>query len=367
MTTSARRAIRVSARVLVPALLALGLLAQPNLVATSPAEARAGTSGLSGAVSSADQVRAVSARRSSLASRKKSSAQCTKRAALTFDDGPNPGVTERFVAVLKRYNVPATFFMEGDHVALAPATARFVANSGFIVGGHGFVHEDHKLYPDAQLRNSISATFNLLRNSGVTTSKIFRFPFGSRTPAQERILNSMGYRHAGWNAAGHDPGAKTSSEILANVMHDLSVFQSRPTAAVTILLHDGQDSSELTLVALPKIIEGIRQKGFCLVPIDEAGQPNWPNPTLSVSGSRCTSARNTLVTLRLSSPAGRAVRARFESTARGKKRVRWVKVGVGRTEDTFTLSKQGSSYVKARLFNALGARVASARRLNVCR
>jgi peptidoglycan/xylan/chitin deacetylase (PgdA/CDA1 family) len=37
-------------------------------------------------------------------------------AYLTFDDGPNPGVTESILRTLRRAEVPATFFMLGSYV-----------------------------------------------------------------------------------------------------------------------------------------------------------------------------------------------------------------------------------------------------------
>ena len=33
--------------------------------------------------------------------------------ALTFDDGPHPRLTPEILAVLKKYDVPATFFLVG--------------------------------------------------------------------------------------------------------------------------------------------------------------------------------------------------------------------------------------------------------------
>jgi len=41
--------------------------------------------------------------------------------ALTFDDGPHPEATPAVLAVLRRYQVRATFFVLGGELALAPA------------------------------------------------------------------------------------------------------------------------------------------------------------------------------------------------------------------------------------------------------
>ena len=39
-----------------------------------------------------------------------------KMIALTFDDGPDPTTTPQALAILKKYNAKATFFMVGKNV-----------------------------------------------------------------------------------------------------------------------------------------------------------------------------------------------------------------------------------------------------------
>ena len=40
--------------------------------------------------------------------------------ALTFDDGPSPGITPGVLDTLARYGAPATFFVVGQYVAARP-------------------------------------------------------------------------------------------------------------------------------------------------------------------------------------------------------------------------------------------------------
>src|SRR6266576_1604258 len=51
-------------------------------------------------------------------------------AYLTFDDGPNPGSTEPILETLTASEVPAAFFLVGEHVRRFPAVARRVAAAG---------------------------------------------------------------------------------------------------------------------------------------------------------------------------------------------------------------------------------------------
>src|SRR2546427_2959492 len=55
-------------------------------------------------------------------------------AYLTFDDGPNPGATEPILETLAAWDVPAAFFLVGEHVRRVPAGGPPGAAAGPEVG-----------------------------------------------------------------------------------------------------------------------------------------------------------------------------------------------------------------------------------------
>src|SRR3989475_13009588 len=57
-------------------------------------------------------------------------------AYLTFDDGPNPDATEPILETLAASDVPAAFFLVGEHVRRLPTVARRVAAAGHEGGNH---------------------------------------------------------------------------------------------------------------------------------------------------------------------------------------------------------------------------------------
>src|SRR3954453_13913081 len=59
-----------------------------------------------------------------------------RRIALTFDDGPDPKWTPRIAATLRQLDVPATFFVVGDHVVRYPGIVDDLVDEGFEVGNH---------------------------------------------------------------------------------------------------------------------------------------------------------------------------------------------------------------------------------------
>jgi len=63
-----------------------------------------------------------------------------KTVALTFDDGPDPTWTPRILDVLRREQVPGTFFDVGSRVASNPGIVRRELTDGNEVGSHTFTH-----------------------------------------------------------------------------------------------------------------------------------------------------------------------------------------------------------------------------------
>src|SRR5215203_1258043 len=66
---------------------------------------------------------------------------------LTFDDGPDPTWTPKVLEVLRRHEVPGTFFLLGSHVLRHPDLVRQELAEGHEVGNHSFTHSDLTTMP----------------------------------------------------------------------------------------------------------------------------------------------------------------------------------------------------------------------------
>ena len=66
--------------------------------------------------------------------------------ALTFDDGPDEETTPMILDTLRRFNVPAAFFLQGSKVKNALAalkdTIHRMFEDGHFVGSHTMSHSD---------------------------------------------------------------------------------------------------------------------------------------------------------------------------------------------------------------------------------
>jgi peptidoglycan-N-acetylglucosamine deacetylase len=188
-------------------------------------------------------------------------------AFLTFDDGPNPGVTERVLEVLEREAVPATFFMVGKHVEQYGETARAVARAGHEIGNHTYSHRKlHRVGPGRAAEEIRRGHETIAEVTGVVP-RSFRAPHGYRSPFVARAIAPYRYRVFGWTFGVWDtarPGAET---IRARVRTGL-----RPGSI--LLLHDGDGYDPLgdrwqTAAALQGIITDVKAAGYRLAPLAE--------------------------------------------------------------------------------------------------
>jgi peptidoglycan/xylan/chitin deacetylase (PgdA/CDA1 family) len=184
-----------------------------------------------------------------------------KEVALTFDDGPWPGATDRVLAILRRLHVQATFFMVGRQVDAYPGIARRVAAAGHEIGNHSFDHpEGFAALSDERVGAEMSDTNALLANLGVTPTA-FRPPGGSYDDAVVTTARSQSMRTVLWDVDPRDWVSGVPPKlIVSSVLHKV-----RPGSIV--LLHDGGGDARHTIEALPSIIERLRARGYDFVTI----------------------------------------------------------------------------------------------------
>lgn len=59
---------------------------------------------------------------------------------LTFDDGPHPQATIEVLNILKKYNVPATFFLIGENAEKYPSVVEKIIDMDHAIGEHSYEH-----------------------------------------------------------------------------------------------------------------------------------------------------------------------------------------------------------------------------------
>jgi peptidoglycan/xylan/chitin deacetylase (PgdA/CDA1 family) len=175
--------------------------------------------------------------------------------ALTFDDGPTQEFTPQILAILKKYNIKATFFMVGMNAKNHPDLVKQVYDAGHAVNSHSETHPMLTKLNDKQLQYEVATPSIVIFDAIGKKPLCLRYPFGASNEHVRAVIreNNMMPVSMGFNSFDYDrPGVdKIVSWVLKNA-HSGQV----------ILMHDGFANREQTVAALPLIIEGLKKKGL---------------------------------------------------------------------------------------------------------
>jgi peptidoglycan/xylan/chitin deacetylase (PgdA/CDA1 family) len=182
-----------------------------------------------------------------------------REVALTFDDGPGP-FTPAVIATLKRLHVPATFFQVGTAIAGFPQFARSELLAGFGLGDHTETHPFLAALPPAAQRTQIVGEAHRIHDYGAPYPRLFRPPYESFDPATTRIARAAEMLMVLWSVDTKDYSRPGVARIAATTFAEV-----RPGAI--ILMHDGGGPRAQTVAALPRVILGLRRRGYRLVTV----------------------------------------------------------------------------------------------------
>jgi peptidoglycan-N-acetylglucosamine deacetylase len=182
--------------------------------------------------------------------------------ALTFDDGPVPGYTAQILDVLHRYRVPAVFFCVGMNAAAHPDLLHRMVDEGHTVGNHTWSHPFLPELTRPQLLEQLERTNEAIEKATGAVPKLFRPPYGSRTPAVLEWLRPVDSTMVLWDVEPVDwamPGTEVIAERVLDTTRNGSI----------VLLHDGGGNRSQVVAALPRIIEGLLERSFRFVAAGE--------------------------------------------------------------------------------------------------
>lgn len=179
---------------------------------------------------------------------------------LTFDDGPSNN-TDKILAILKRNNIKATFFVIGHN----QDQYKKIVDAGHAIGLHSYTHEykyiyanEHNFFEDLyRLRDAVKA------KTGKDV-KITRFPGGSSNAIASKALKQQiitrmareGYIYHDWNCDSTDA---SGNGVPVQKLIKYGICTNHPE--IDVLMHD-TNVKGTTVQALQTIIDGYRKAGY---------------------------------------------------------------------------------------------------------
>ncbi len=182
---------------------------------------------------------------------------------LTFDDGPSPRYTGRILATLATECVKATFFMVGEMAKLFPEEAREVKAEGHTIGTHSFRHpftfgRMSEAQAGAETDKGIQAVAAALGNPD-ELAPFFRVPGFLTSKSTEAALASRKLMTWSTDVTADDWKGISSAEIEKR-----AIDRIEEKGRGILLLHD---IHEQTVLALPNILDDLKQRGYRIVQV----------------------------------------------------------------------------------------------------
>ena len=191
--------------------------------------------------------------------------------ALTFDDGPTPGFTDRVLDTLGELGVRAAFFVVGRNARQHPALVERIHTEGHLVGNHT---QDHArlglLGRDGYWLDQVRLADETVRAIIGRRPALFRPPMGLKTWHTTRATAATGHTIVTWTRRALDGlGTAPPPETIVRRLAE----PSEP--GDILLLHDGVEPNarrrdrSASVAAVRPLVEQLRARGLEPRPLDE--------------------------------------------------------------------------------------------------
>ena len=183
---------------------------------------------------------------------------------LTFDAGFENGHTPKILDVLKKHNVPATFFIVGNYIDTAPDLVCRMVNEGHTVANHTTSHPDMSKIRDMESFKSelLSLEGKFKDLTGKDMPKIYRPPQGKFNEENLKMAKDLGYKTVFWSLAYVDwytdnqPSREAAMEKLIPRIHSGAV----------VLLHS---TSSTNAEILDELLTKWKSAGYEIAPLTD--------------------------------------------------------------------------------------------------
>jgi peptidoglycan/xylan/chitin deacetylase (PgdA/CDA1 family) len=183
-----------------------------------------------------------------------------KSIALTFDDGPSPGSTEKILDILDKHQVKATFFCIGKNIKGNPDLLKSIHDRGHLIGNHSFYHGSlFDLQPAWRMRTELTNTDSVIFEALGQRPRYFRPPYGVTNPMLAYAIKQTGHLTIGWSLRSLDTVINDQQKLLHRIVRSIK-------AGDILLMHDRCD---VTVEILPELLDHIVRSGLTVERLDK--------------------------------------------------------------------------------------------------
>jgi peptidoglycan/xylan/chitin deacetylase (PgdA/CDA1 family) len=171
---------------------------------------------------------------------------------LTFDDGPNSLNDPRLLRILRREQVPATFFVLGNLLAADRQRATELWLAGHALGNHTWAHPDLTFLSPFAIHHQFASTQRLM---GPGAGACMRPPYGATNSTVIDIARGLGLKQILWTVDPQDYAHQNAAYLtsyVASRVHDKAI----------VLMHDGGGPRAATTSAVKQLIPILRSRGY---------------------------------------------------------------------------------------------------------
>lgn len=184
----------------------------------------------------------------------------SKRIALTFDDGPTK-YTGPVLDILRKAEIPATFFVIGSQVGPNREIVRRIVRDGHALANHTWSHANVSA-GGAAANSQLMDTQYALQKAVGRAGCLMRPPGGAVGPGLVAWLRKHKKLGVLWDVDSNDYRLPSAAKMIREI-----VSATRPGSI--ILLHDGGGDRTRTVAAVPAIIRQLKAKGYEFVTVPE--------------------------------------------------------------------------------------------------
>lgn len=180
--------------------------------------------------------------------------------ALTFDDGPHPVQTPAILDILRKHDVPATFFIIGQNASWHPDLVKAIDTEGHLIANHSWSHPQLNRIPTAKVRTELGRTCDLIEKALGASPRFARAPYGAWHKPSLKVCAALGMEPMGWSIDTQDWKSPGSATIRSRVL-------TGAAPGAIVLAHDGGGDRSQTVEALTHYLPRLLDRGYTMVPL----------------------------------------------------------------------------------------------------